>query len=248
MSTTGGSRPRAAFKLLSFVFTLSQLAMASSSSSSDSSDSSAASPLRGSKRKRQEENENFHFPENQSVFGGASLRSSGSRRSLASSLKEDNQPPIDHSAAKPCKCGFCGMSSSDASPIEDPTAEDDRVPWGKYRKLETPSGVVRVAVGTHCGICRNVYRLLGYQHKFGAHSNYLKKLEAKQVDHNPFVAARSEYVRKYKAGGPGGGGSRFRTGKKDREQVKAATTLSTVNQSGVRFEAPELTLVDVNDS
>ena len=91
--------------------------------------------------------------------------------------------PIDHTIARPCKCGFCGTSSSDPSPIDHPDNEDDRIPWGKYRKVETASSVVRVPAGTHGGTCRNVYRLLGYQHKFGAYSNYLKKLEYKQVDH-----------------------------------------------------------------
>ena len=83
-----------------------------------------------------------------SVIGGLSLRSQGSRRSLASYCREE-AVPIDHTVARPCKCGFCRTSSSDPSPIGDPDNEDDRIPRGKYLKVEAVSSAVRAPAGTH---------------------------------------------------------------------------------------------------
>ena len=177
-----------------------------------------------------------------SVLGGLSVRTTQSKRSGRSSCKQELLP-IDHSAAKACKCGFCGCSSGDPSPVPTDSA-DDCVPWYKYRKTESASGVaVRVPVGNHCSICRNLYRLLGYPHKHGPHGDYLKKVENKSVDHTAFLSARADFLKRQAKSE-----KVFRTLKKDRDQVRAAvTTLTTVQKTGTRFIGPEMTFVDIAD-
>ena len=170
--------------------------------------------------------------------------SKASKKSRAPSSCADEGLPIDYSAARPCKCSFCGCSSNDENPLknlEGQSLDEDRMPWGKYRRVTTASGVVRAPTGTHCALCRNVYRLLGFPHKHGAHSSYLKKLEQKQVDHTQFLASRAEYLKKLLAGKAG----KFRTRKSEKDEVKAVTTLKTVKEGGVVFEGPAMKFIDV---
>ena len=217
--------------------------MGSDSSSSSSEDSSSHNEKKKTRGRKRAMSPIAVDEDLMSLMGGGggSVRSRASRRSVGSSCKEDYLP-IDHSAAKTCKCGFCGCLSSDMSPLLDPEAgDDDRVPWGKYRKVETDSGLVRVPTGTHDAICKNLYRLLGYEHKHGPHSLYLKKVESGSVDHTKFLSARDEFLKKQNKSG----GKKFRSGKKDREELKAVTTLKTLSQTGTRFKGPEMTFVDV---
>lgn len=117
----------------------------------------------------------------------------------------DDGIPIQHSK-KPCKCGLCGSKSNDLNPIATAASsdaasiegEDPCIQWAKYRKVQTASGVARVPVGSADGICRNVYRLLGFPLKYGSPAEYLKKVEAKQVDHDEFLKSREEYIKKMK--------------------------------------------------
>ena len=119
---------------------------------------------------------------------------------------------------------------------------DDCVPWSKYRKTESASGVaVRAPVRNHCSICPNLYRLLGYPHKHGPHGDYLKKVENKSVDRTAFLSARADFLKRQAKSE-----KVFRTLKKDRDQVRAAvTTLTTVQKKGTRFIGPEMTFVDI---
>ncbi|CAE7228135.1 unnamed protein product [Symbiodinium natans] len=170
-----------------------------------------------------------------SLFGG----SKGSKRSR-STCEEDTDIPIALGVSKPCVCGFCGCKSTDPDPLAMEGDEEAAVPWGKYRKVETASGLVRVPVGNLDSICRNVYRLLGYPHKYGAHAEYLKKVKSKQVDHAGFLSSRDEYIKKQKGG-------RNRSSKKDKDDLKAVTTLKTMSDMGTRFEGPKMVFIDVNE-
>ncbi|CAE7538291.1 unnamed protein product, partial [Symbiodinium sp. CCMP2592] len=127
---------------------------------------------------------------------------------------------------------------SDAASTE---GDEKCIAWGKYRKVQSASGVVRVPVGASDGICRNVYRLLGFPHKYGSQAEYLKKVEAKQVDHDEFLKSRAEYVKKMKKGGQAGA----RTKKREKEDLKTASTLKTVKDTGVRFEGPLMQFIDI---
>lgn len=152
----------------------------------------------------------------------------------------DDGIPIQH-PKKPCKCGLCGSKSNDLNPIATAASsdaasiegEDPCIQWAKYRKVQTASGVARVPV---------VYRLLGFPLKYGSPAEYIKKVEAKQVDHDEFLKSREEYLKKMKAGSAG-----CRTKKRDKEDLKTISTLKTVNKQGVKFEGPLMEFVELSE-
>ena len=110
--------------------------MASRSSSRSSSEKSRGRSSRRSRRRSPSRSQSLRGHDEVSVLGGLSVRTTQSKRSGRSSCKQELLP-IDHSAAKACKCGFCGCSSGDPSPVPTDSA-DDCVPWASTGRQNPP--------------------------------------------------------------------------------------------------------------
>ena len=160
----------------------------------------------------------------------------------ASSSRRSRARKVHFGLSKACVCCLCGSKSDQPSPLVDASESDQwggKRPWGKYR-----SGVVDRATGEEFSvpegkvelICLKVFNLLGLRAIHGSYKKYSEKIKSKLVDHNEFLSSLAEYIKQYNADPT----SRSRIDLAQKQAVvKAKTTLKTVKDAGVEFEAPD---------
>ena len=149
--------------------------------------------------------------------------------------------------SKPCKCSLCNSSSTDASPLLSSDPADSwggKRPWGKYRPdVKDKDGEAwAVPEGRLCLLCKCVFKLLGLAHAHGGFKKYAEKVKAKTVDHTDFLASLAEWIKSHNKDP-----SKGRMDQAQRAAVKSAKqTLTSEQEAGVVFEAPETFFVEVD--
>lgn len=131
-----------------------------------------------------------------SDFGGLSEGGFDDKGSEASGLVAEQ---ISFDLSKPCTCALCQKTSVSESPLTSSHPHDkhgSRRPWSSYRKVfDKASGVTyRVPQSKLCSLCRNVWKLLGFSHKYGNIAKYVKMIAEKRVDHAVFLASLDEWL------------------------------------------------------
>ena len=137
----------------------------------------------------------------------------------------------------------------DQSPLTSSHLHDkhgSRRPWSSYRKVfDKASGVTyRVPQSKLCSLCRNVWKLLGFSHKYGNIAKYVKMIAEKRVDHAVFLASLDEWIKKHNANP---NKHRLRNAD-DKDSVRdAKEKLVTKDEHGCEFEAPDMFFVEVDN-
>ena len=172
-----------------------------------------------------------------SDFGGLSEGGFDDKGSDASGPVAEQ---ISFDLSKPCTCALCQKTSVSESPLTSSHLHDkhgSRRPWSSYRKVfDKASGVTyRVPQSKLCSLCRNVWKLLGFSHKYGNIAKYVKMIAEKRVDHAVFLASLDEWIKKHNANP---NKHRLRNAD-DKDSVRdAKEKLLTKDEHGCEFEAP----------
>ena len=191
----------------------------------------------------------FDVAMDEALFGDMDLADADSVRAgnaasgqAATSSRPARVRKLHFGLSKPCVCCLCGSKSDQPSPLADASETDQwggKRPWGKYR-----SGVVNRETGEEFSvpegkvelICLKVFNLLGLRAVHGSYKKYSEKIKSKAVDHDEFLSSLAEYIKQYNADPT----SRSRIDLAQKQAVvKAKTTLKTVKDAGVEFEAPD---------
>ena len=181
-----------------------------------------------------------------SDFGGLSEGGFDDKGSEASGPVAEQ---ISFDLSKPCTCALCQKTSVSESPLTSSHPHDkhgSRRPWSSYRKVfDKASGVTyRVPQSKLCSLCRNVWKLLGFSHKYGNIAKYVKMIAEKRVDHAVFLASLDEWIQKHNANP---NEHRLRNAD-DKDSVRdAKEKLVTKDEHGCEFEAPDMSFVEVDN-
>ena len=181
-----------------------------------------------------------------SDFGGLSEGGFDDKGSEASGPVAEQ---ISFDLSKPCTCALCQKTSVSESPLTSSHLHDkhgSRRPWSSYRKVfDKASGATyRVPQSKLCSLCRNVWKLLGFSHKYGNIAKYVKMIAEKRVDHAVFLASLDEWIKKHNANP---NKHRLRNAD-DKDSVRdAKEKLVTKDEHGCEFEAPDMFFVEVDN-